>query len=139
MFFFLALHFYHHISVPFFGYIYFRLNSICHILIPFCFLNTFCHVLVYGYYGISALGPQMQPYLWWKRYLTQIQIGQFVVLVFHSIYFISNQEGYSTFILTNYILQSSLYLALFMQFYFKTYPTKKESTVVISDSKLHDK
>jgi hypothetical protein len=29
------------------------------------------------YYGLAALGPHMQKYLWWKRYLTQLQLAQF--------------------------------------------------------------
>lgn len=33
---------------------------------------------MYGYYGLAALGPQMQRYLWWKKYLTIIQMVCFV-------------------------------------------------------------
>jgi hypothetical protein len=29
---------------------------------------------MYGYYGLSACGPQIQKYLWWKRYITQAQM-----------------------------------------------------------------
>lgn len=29
---------------------------------------------MYGYYACSALGPKMRPYLWWKKYLTIIQL-----------------------------------------------------------------
>lgn len=37
-------------------------------------LNNFVHVLMYFYYMLSAMGPQYQKYLWWKRYMTEIQI-----------------------------------------------------------------
>ena len=37
-------------------------------------LNSFIHVLMYTYYGLAGLGPHMQKYLWWKRYLTRIQL-----------------------------------------------------------------
>jgi hypothetical protein len=37
-------------------------------------LNSFIHVLMYSYYGLSACGPQIQKYLWWKRYITQAQM-----------------------------------------------------------------
>lgn len=37
-------------------------------------LNSFIHVLMYAYYGLSALGPQYQKYLWWKRYMTKMQL-----------------------------------------------------------------
>jgi len=37
-------------------------------------MNSFVHVLMYTYYGLAGFGPQMQKYLWWKRYLTTIQL-----------------------------------------------------------------
>ncbi|NXA54069.1 ELOV5 protein, partial [Nothocercus julius] len=36
-------------------------------------LNSFIHVLMYSYYGLSAV-PAMRPYLWWKKYITQGQL-----------------------------------------------------------------
>lgn len=36
-------------------------------------LNSFIHVLMYSYYGLSAI-PAMRPYLWWKKYITQGQL-----------------------------------------------------------------
>lgn len=32
------------------------------------------HVLMYFYYMLSAMGPQYQKYLWWKKWMTEIQI-----------------------------------------------------------------
>lgn len=29
---------------------------------------------MYSYYGLSACGPGIQKYLWWKRYITQAQM-----------------------------------------------------------------
>lgn len=29
---------------------------------------------MYLYYGLAALGPHMSRYLWWKRYLTSLQL-----------------------------------------------------------------
>lgn len=52
----------------------------------FCgFLNSGVHVVMYSYYFLSALGPAVQPYLWWKRYLTKLQMIQFLVFIVHSI------------------------------------------------------
>lgn len=36
--------------------------------------NSFIHVLMYSYYGLSTLGPAVTKYLWWKKYLTIIQL-----------------------------------------------------------------
>lgn len=37
-------------------------------------VNTFVHIIMYSYYGLAAIGPHMQKYLWWKRYLTSLQL-----------------------------------------------------------------
>lgn len=37
-------------------------------------VNSFIHVLMYTYYSVAALGPQFQKYLWWKKYLTSLQL-----------------------------------------------------------------
>ena len=29
---------------------------------------------MYIYYGLAAIGPSMQKYLWWKRYMTKLQL-----------------------------------------------------------------
>ncbi|CAL1286988.1 unnamed protein product [Larinioides sclopetarius] len=39
-------------------------------------INTAVHVIMYTYYGLSAIGPHVQKYLWWKKHLTRIQISQ---------------------------------------------------------------
>lgn len=37
-------------------------------------INSLVHVVMYLYYGLAALGPSMAKYLWWKRYLTSLQL-----------------------------------------------------------------
>lgn len=37
-------------------------------------MNAFIHVVMYMYYGLAACGPKVQKYLWWKRYLTIMQL-----------------------------------------------------------------
>lgn len=37
-------------------------------------LNCVVHVIMYSYYGLTAMGPNYQKYLWWKKYLTTIQL-----------------------------------------------------------------
>ena len=37
-------------------------------------INSFIHTLMYVYYALAALGPEMQKYLWWKRYMTKLQL-----------------------------------------------------------------
>lgn len=50
-------------------------------------VNSFIHVIMYTYYGISALGPEYQKYLWWKRYLTMLQLVRLLHICW-SVYFV---------------------------------------------------
>ncbi|KAL3200674.1 hypothetical protein MRX96_012953 [Rhipicephalus microplus] len=46
-------------------------------------INAFVHVVMYTYYFLATLGPSVQKYLWWKKYLTTMQIVQFVIFLVH--------------------------------------------------------
>ena len=50
---------------------------------PGAMLNASVHVIMYIYYFIAALGPTYRRWLWWKKYLTILQLAQFTAaLVF---------------------------------------------------------
>lgn len=51
-------------------------------------INSSIHVLMYGYYGLAALGPHMQKYLWWKKYLTIIQMVGVLSFFMHFFYIV---------------------------------------------------
>ncbi len=88
---------------------------------------------MYAYYGLAAFGPHMQPYLWWKRYITQIQIIQFVLLGLYGMYFALYSDGYHIFFTYDVLFQSFLYLYLFSSFYLRSYkvaPGAKKGTVL---------
>ncbi|XP_017487169.1 PREDICTED: elongation of very long chain fatty acids protein 1-like, partial [Rhagoletis zephyria] len=74
------LHLYHHSIVPILGWYYIWYVFGVPAINLFAFLNSCCHTIMYSYYALSALGPQIQPYLWWKKYITQIQLLQFLLL-----------------------------------------------------------
>lgn len=44
-------------------------------------INSFVHVVMYAYYGLAAISPQMQPYLWWKAHITKLQLEVLLFLV----------------------------------------------------------
>ncbi|KAH8320008.1 hypothetical protein KR074_011042 [Drosophila pseudoananassae] len=48
-------------------------------------LNVFVHAVMYAYYFVAALHPQMKNKLWWKKYITKLQIVQFLILFFQAI------------------------------------------------------
>ena len=43
------------------------------------------HTVMYFYYMCAAFGPGVQKYLWWKKYITTLQLVQFVLVFFHAI------------------------------------------------------
>ncbi|CAG0900249.1 unnamed protein product [Cyprideis torosa] len=50
----------------------------------FGLLNTFVHIVMYFYYMLAAVGPSVHKYLWWKKYLTALQMVQFIGIFVHA-------------------------------------------------------
>jgi elongation of very long chain fatty acids protein 7 len=94
----------------------------------FVLLNSFVHIIMYSYYFLSAWGPHLQKYLWWKKYLTSLQILQFLSVTVHSLLSLLTDcdvpQGQLWFILSHAVL----FLGLFSIFYKETY--KKKQLVV---------
>ncbi|XP_075388482.1 very long chain fatty acid elongase 2 [Tenrec ecaudatus] len=83
-------------------------------------LNSFIHILMYSYYGLSVF-PSMHKYLWWKKYLTQAQLIQFVLTITHTMSAVVKPCGFPFGCL---LFQSSYMLTLvflFLNFYVQTY------------------
>ncbi|XP_076439832.1 very long chain fatty acid elongase 4-like [Babylonia areolata] len=87
-------------------------------------LNSFVHVIMYTYYALAAIGPHLQPYLWWKRYLTRLQLLQFMAFLVHSGYNLTIDcdfpRGYTIAVFAYAV---SL-IILFGNFYYQTYTLK---------------
>jgi hypothetical protein len=89
------------------------------------FVNSFVHIFVYSYYLLAALGPRVAPFLWWKRYLTQLQMIQFVVIFLHAFQLIFQPScPYPRWILYPYCGVAAYLLLMFANFYSKSYLMK---------------
>jgi elongation of very long chain fatty acids protein 4 len=91
-----------------------------------CMLNSFVHTVMYAYYGLSALGPHMQKYLWWKKYLTQLQLIQFFAVMFHSAvnaFFVTDCAFPKAFSIS-YLCYGAIITAFFANFYVQSYRKK---------------
>lgn len=66
------LHVYHHTLMPICAFIGVKYLAGGHGTL-LGLINSFIHVLMYTYYMLSAI-PSMQKFLWWKKYLTLLQI-----------------------------------------------------------------
>ena len=63
-------------------------------LFLFAMLNSMIHVIMYSYYALASFGPSIQKYLWWKKYITMIQMIQFGILITYGCALATVQVGY---------------------------------------------
>ncbi|XP_047515879.1 elongation of very long chain fatty acids protein AAEL008004-like isoform X1 [Pieris napi] len=91
-------------------------------------LNSFVHAVMYSYYLLTVADPSLKGSLWWKKYITQLQILQFLIMVLHmgSIVFIPDC-GYPRWISAVFLPQNLFMLILFVDFYIKTYIKKPKT------------
>ncbi|RMX64190.1 hypothetical protein DD238_006649 [Peronospora effusa] len=127
------LHVYHHLTVLFVYYVTFRAaqdgDSYATIV-----LNGFVHTIMYTYYFVSAHTRD----IWWKKYLTRIQLIQFVTM---------NVQGYLTYsrqcpgmppkVPLMYLVYVQSLFWLFMNFYIRAYifGPKNSPPVVVNAKK----
>nr|XP_037276361.1 elongation of very long chain fatty acids protein AAEL008004-like [Rhipicephalus microplus] len=87
-------------------------------------MNAFVHVVMYFYYFLATLGPRVRKHLWWKKYLTTMQIAQFVIALIHISIPLFVDCGFPKYIIITGGLQTLLMLCLFVNFYIKAYVQK---------------
>ncbi|XP_029679457.1 elongation of very long chain fatty acids protein 4 [Formica exsecta] len=117
------LHVYHHTITAIFSWCYLKLLPGEQGVIV-AFLNSIVHVIMYSYYFIASLGSKYRKYLWWKKYMTCIQLIQFGIMLFYLILTLAMDcrmpKALTYFFVTNVII----FIYLFSDFYRKTYKTK---------------
>lgn len=86
-------------------------------------VNAGVHVIMYTYYGLSAAGPRFQKYLWWKKYMTAIQLTQFVLVSIHiSQYYFMDKCDYQVPLWIHLIwMYGVLFFLLFSNFWVQAY------------------
>lgn len=91
----------------------------------FGLLNTFVHIVMYTYYLLAAMGPKVQPYLWWKKYLTAFQMLQFIAIMVHAFQLLFIECNYPKAFVWWIGLHAVMFLFLFKEFYQQSYQQKK--------------
>ncbi|XP_029730210.2 elongation of very long chain fatty acids protein 7 [Aedes albopictus] len=92
----------------------------------FGLLNTFVHIIMYAYYMLAAMGPKVQKYLWWKKYLTVLQMIQFVLVMLHAFQLlIWNPCNYPIAFAYFIGAHAVMFYFLFSNFYKKAYTQRK--------------
>ncbi|CAL9696345.1 unnamed protein product [Knipowitschia caucasica] len=89
-------------------------------------VNTFVHIIMYSYYGLAAIGPHMQKYLWWKKYLTSLQLTQFCLFLLHTGYNLFTDCDFPdsmNIVVFGYCITL---IILFSNFYYQSYLNQKK-------------
>lgn len=119
------LHVFHHSFVPMICWTYLKFHP-GYTVAFFPLVNTFVHTIMYTYYLLATFGSRIQPYLWWKKYLTSLQIAQFVLILIQlgSIPLSSDEKcQYPRGFLYVAFGGAILFLWLFYTYYVETYRT----------------
>lgn len=94
----------------------------------FAFVNSFVHILMYFYYGLAAIGPQMAKYLWWKQHMTTIQMVQFIAIFVHSFQLLFRPDcNYPRGFMWWIGFHAVMFWFLFWDFYKNTYWKKRSA------------
>ncbi|XP_076347005.1 very long chain fatty acid elongase AAEL008004-like isoform X2 [Tachypleus tridentatus] len=102
----------------------------------FAFVNSFVHILMYIYYGVAAIGPHMYKYLWWKKYMTAIQMVQFIMIFVHSFQLLFRECDYPKGFMWWIGFHAVLFWFLFWDFYKNAYgKSKKKDGPVLHGTK----
>ncbi|XP_054747802.1 elongation of very long chain fatty acids protein AAEL008004 isoform X2 [Anastrepha obliqua] len=91
----------------------------------FGLLNTFVHIVMYTYYMFSAMGPQYQKYLWWKKYLTTLQMVQFVLIMVHAFQLLFIDCNYPKAFVWWIGMHAVMFFFLFNEFYKNAYKGRR--------------
>lgn len=91
------------------------------------FLNAGVHTVMYLYYLLAACGPKIQKYLWWKRYLTRLQMVQFIGMILHGMLPMYYDCGYPKIMPAVICGNAATFFILFANFYFFAYVNKKKT------------
>jgi len=98
------------------------------------FLNTFVHTVMYSYYLLAAMGPRVRPFLWWKKYLTQLQLTQFVLIFLHMAQLtFTTCSGVSKRLVVWTLCYAVLFFSLFSNFYFQSYKKNRKPKAKVED------
>jgi len=119
------LHVYHHVNMVITCFAHLRFIKSENAAIG-TIVNSFVHVAMYSYYFLTALGPNVQKHLWWKKYLTRIQIIQFIFGILYCVSLIVFNCTYSKLFIVYILADVLIFLYLFLKFYKKTYKPKNK-------------
>lgn len=121
-------HVFHHVNVLILSWAFLKYMKDEHAVLAGA-LNSFVHIWMSSDYLLAALGPPMRKYLWWKKHMTQLQIGHLVIILAYI--------GVLIWYRCKVLISLALYIAVnifvflyfFLEFYFRTYTKGTKATI----------
>lgn len=92
------------------------------------------HCIMYSYYALAALGPRVQRYLWWKKYITLIQMIQFGILGSYSMIVMLKGKDYPSLAFWTAFSQPPLFFYLFFDFYVQCYKDSRRNQIEVKEN-----
>ncbi|XP_017772315.1 PREDICTED: elongation of very long chain fatty acids protein 4-like [Nicrophorus vespilloides] len=119
------LHVYHHCSTLMFAWLtckYMGGGMATFAII----INSTIHVIMYSYYFLAASGPRIQKKISWvKPKITMMQMVQFWVLLLHSVQALHPDCNMPKLLAYIFLPNLAILFGFFLNFYFKSYTSKK--------------
>ncbi|RWS07424.1 elongation of very long chain fatty acids protein-like isoform X2 [Dinothrombium tinctorium] len=123
------LHVFHHGVMPIAAYIGLKIHPGGYSgFLPV--INILVHAVMYTYYALACAGPEMKKHLWWKKYITQMQMIQFILVFIHALHAGINPKcKWPMVLVVLEAIHAIFFFFLFFSFYRRAYlkkPTKSD-------------
>lgn len=123
------LHIYHHVSMviltfgvgKYFAGVEAQLTGLINIII---------HIFMYFYYTVASFGNTFTFHLKYKKYLTRLQIVQFLIVLVHSVAAHYLSCGFNLIVIKFFMFEAITNLVLFLNFYHKTYGKERANRMI---------
>ncbi|XP_062130213.1 elongation of very long chain fatty acids protein F-like [Drosophila sulfurigaster albostrigata] len=127
------LHIYHHLLMVSMCYVVLRFYGTGSQFSLMGALNTFVHTVMYFYYFISARNPNMKSSVWWKKYITLIQLVQFSICFVQSVFMLLFKQDCKFPLILQYLqlTQAIVMIYMFSNFYLKAYVKPKQQQKIM--------
>lgn len=132
------LHVFHHSFVLLMTWFYFKIAPGGSSAM-FPIVNGIVHSVMYTYYILSTF-ETIKPYLWWKKYVTTIQLIQFIILGVHfSAAALTPNCQYPRILSLTGLAIAGMFFSLFIAFYRETYLQNQRNLQNQKNLKLQEK
>ncbi|KAL9894914.1 elongation of very long chain fatty acids protein-like [Glossina fuscipes] len=130
------LHVYHHTVMPVISYGALKYYPGGHGMF-IGWINSFVHIVMYCYYLLSSFGPKMQKYLWWKKYITNLQMIQFGIVFLHQTQLLYNDCDFPRWSAAFTLPNAVFFYFLFNNFYQQSYSNRKNKNDKLKTEEQH--